>query len=485
VNVDATRPPAATRRREHDAWLRAALRHAPDATATPPAALKEAILAEARAVARPARRPGTQTPPGVLAPLAAWWDWLARPPVAAGFATVAMATVIGVLWHDRTLEDTLPDVGRPEATAAAPGATGPTASVAPAAPAPALPTAPSVGAKAEAPTMEERRAAEPGGRRRTAGDRDASGSSSADKAALGAGVQVPASPERDERAEASAARRQSVATPQPALDAAPVPAPSAAPGATAPSPPPSAFPGGARDATTDRERSAREALAQSRGPMEAGGSEAAKPDPAREARAARTDSITQAEVAATPSGAADLAKRLAERSAAATPAAPSRDAPLPAPAGSAGPGPGDRPLASATAPPTLARGASPLAALLAAIDAEPGRWSVSMRMATRGTTGRRALDAPLRRWLTDVDAATSGAWRAASAEVDGGETLATTDLRQDDRVVATLSLAARGVTVATPASPRTQPAPRAASSRSVFAPLAPDAAARLAATLPR
>jgi len=37
---------------EHDAWLREALRHAPDASASPPPSLREAILAEARAAAR-------------------------------------------------------------------------------------------------------------------------------------------------------------------------------------------------------------------------------------------------------------------------------------------------------------------------------------------------------------------------------------------------------------------------------------------------
>ena len=37
---------------EHDAWLREALRHAPDASASPPPSLRDAILAEARAAAR-------------------------------------------------------------------------------------------------------------------------------------------------------------------------------------------------------------------------------------------------------------------------------------------------------------------------------------------------------------------------------------------------------------------------------------------------
>ncbi len=47
---------------EHDPWLREALRHAPDAGAEPPAALSDAILAQARAAhesgAGRARAPG-------------------------------------------------------------------------------------------------------------------------------------------------------------------------------------------------------------------------------------------------------------------------------------------------------------------------------------------------------------------------------------------------------------------------------------------
>ena len=38
---------------ERDAWLREALRHAPDAAAGPPAALRESILTQARAATAP------------------------------------------------------------------------------------------------------------------------------------------------------------------------------------------------------------------------------------------------------------------------------------------------------------------------------------------------------------------------------------------------------------------------------------------------
>ena len=94
---------------ERDAWLREALRHAPDSGALPPAAVSETILAQARAAARGdhgvAARGGAPAP---THPLAAFWDWLARPPVAAGFASVMAATLVGLMWWDQPMDETLP-----------------------------------------------------------------------------------------------------------------------------------------------------------------------------------------------------------------------------------------------------------------------------------------------------------------------------------------------------------------------------------------
>ena len=99
---------------EHDAWLREALRHAPDAEALPPRSVSEEILATARAAAdkgrasaSPRRATGTASDA-----FAALWAWLARPPVAAGFASVMAATLIGLMWWDRPMEEALPR--RPE-----------------------------------------------------------------------------------------------------------------------------------------------------------------------------------------------------------------------------------------------------------------------------------------------------------------------------------------------------------------------------------
>ena len=101
----------------HDAWLDHALRHAPDASADAPAALSAAILRSARsAVARRVDAPAMATASPAprhrrrsLPLLSAWaWAWLARPPVAAGFGSVMVATLVGVLWWGRPLDEALP-----------------------------------------------------------------------------------------------------------------------------------------------------------------------------------------------------------------------------------------------------------------------------------------------------------------------------------------------------------------------------------------
>jgi hypothetical protein len=124
---------------ERDAWLSEALRHAPDAQAAPPPALSEAILRQARAAtAAPARAAERVHPTGVWA---AAWAWLARPPVAAGFASVMVATLVGLLWWDQPLDATrmTPPASETRETPAAPSSPAPTAAPPPA---PASPAAP-------------------------------------------------------------------------------------------------------------------------------------------------------------------------------------------------------------------------------------------------------------------------------------------------------------------------------------------------------
>ena len=96
---------------ERDAWLAQALRHAPDANADAPPALSDTILREARAAAARPTVPHASPRQSATSPLqwlASAWDWLARPPVAAGFASVMVATLVGVMWWDKPLDESLP-----------------------------------------------------------------------------------------------------------------------------------------------------------------------------------------------------------------------------------------------------------------------------------------------------------------------------------------------------------------------------------------
>jgi len=128
--------------------LREALRHAPDAQVQPPPSLSALILSEARAKARDAKVPERPA----RHPLLALWDWFARPSVAAGFAGLMVATLVGVMWWDQPMNEALPQ--RP-APAAAPAATAPSVAAPPVASAPEA-------APKKAPVAEaERRAPEP------------------------------------------------------------------------------------------------------------------------------------------------------------------------------------------------------------------------------------------------------------------------------------------------------------------------------------
>lgn len=113
---------------ERDAHLREALRHAPDAQVQPPPDLSRFILDEARAKARDAAVP-PRSKPGLLTQL---WHWLARPSVATGFAGVMAATLVGMMWWGRPMDEALPPRHEPE-VAAAPASVSPATSAAAAA----------------------------------------------------------------------------------------------------------------------------------------------------------------------------------------------------------------------------------------------------------------------------------------------------------------------------------------------------------------
>ena len=76
---------------------------------------------------RPVPRPAPQTPRepqrrvSLLDRALAFWSWLARPPVAAGFASVMAATLVGMLWWDRPMDETMvPPPSSPTASAPRP-----------------------------------------------------------------------------------------------------------------------------------------------------------------------------------------------------------------------------------------------------------------------------------------------------------------------------------------------------------------------------
>ena len=153
-----------------DAHLLAALRHAPDCEAAPPPGLSALILAQARQAAA--------TPPHV--PWARRWGqalqaldrWLPRPALGGAMATVALATVIGVMWRGGPPvehgEPSLADATAPVVVPVAP-APAPAPARAPVQQAPAVesrneapaPQAPIADTRKAAPPVRSARRAEP------------------------------------------------------------------------------------------------------------------------------------------------------------------------------------------------------------------------------------------------------------------------------------------------------------------------------------
>jgi hypothetical protein len=409
---------------ERDAWLREALRHAPDADAVPPSGVSEAILLKARAAARGGLAPRHVASRGASAnPLTALWDWLARPPVAAGFASVMAATLVGLMWWDRPMDESMPRP--PAATAGRNEAVPP---LAPAAPANvAAPPAPRVeAAKATTPSEgnASAKAADDGNlQRRQAGALKPSAAADAKGAAAAAPAEkrkadsfakeralvaeakkeAPAPfpalpPDREAQATGSLdaatndvakktdEARRSHATDAVERAAAPPAAQSVAP-ATAP-------PAAATPAPFSEFAQRQRALSESRakdGDGVAGPApkQAAAPSTAplrNEAERGQLDKAQTAE-SGSPAGAAMSADPAARANATARADAPSRVV-SPSRTGSA-------------------VAATPLAPVLAAIAADPARWS------RRTAAGEAvALDAAWRAWLSELDSAAAGRWRA-------------------------------------------------------------------------
>lgn len=114
-----------------DPHLLAALRHAPDRDALPPREVSARILAAARDAVRP---------PAAASPWRRLGAWLVQPQVGAAFATLALATLLGVMWSAREpAPSPAPEPSSVAEVAAAPAASTPIAQAAPptALPAPA------------------------------------------------------------------------------------------------------------------------------------------------------------------------------------------------------------------------------------------------------------------------------------------------------------------------------------------------------------
>lgn len=469
-------PPHSACGPDHDAWLREALRHAPDASASPPPTLRDAILAEARAAARTAAMPRAAPAPSPLDRLLAFWSWLARPPVAAGFASVMAATLVGMLWWDRPMDETmLPPPSSPQVSMAPKPSPAPAAELRDAAPAAAPAPAP-------AKTVSPRGSTE-----------TTATSSTPQPDATNSARQQAA------RESAEAGRRRLAPTPVTAEDAtaerkqagdrlATTPPPAPAP-AEAPAP----FPAqAAREA--DAERRQATPLSAPRTAAAPLASTSPAPPPAPTVAAVPPQPVTSAPSRSEPFALAKKAEQATEDDvtvrarASPTAPAPATQPPtaLPPAAGALGAaldrseaGTAGRAAAQNAAEPTARRpaplttAAQPMAPLLASLASEDARWT---RRLSSGESV--AVDAAARAWLAEVQAA-AARWTAA-ADRDSrrdapAAALPAAGLRldRDGRAGASVQIEDGGVRFAP------------ASGGAWFAPLPPDVVARLRATLPR
>ncbi len=368
---------------EHDAWLREALRHAPDSGAAPPSAVSAVILAEARAAtARPTTPSGMRRAAASANPLLVFWAWLARPAVAAGFASVMAATLVGLMWWDWPMDETLPRAPALERNEAprAPAAAAPTVPAAPAA-------AARPGDRSDGPRPSTRQPQRLRPRSRKPGVKPRSPT-----------APTPAAPRTSPQ---GSARRHARALPRPPFLRAKANASA-----------PTLRQRGRRSKTRRRRPRRRRRLQRPRRSRRKQAAPAAVPAPAPSGRLgadeARIGASARGDVAA-------AAKSVAPRSAVAE--GRSREADALAPSGSAAQNePPARLRREATA-----MTASPLAPLLAALS---GEGSHPSRQAAGGAP--IAVEPSWRDWLIDLDVAAAGRWRRtadvreqATADADG------------------------------------------------------------------
>ncbi|HZE90811.1 MAG TPA: hypothetical protein VE029_03750 [Rhizobacter sp.] len=136
-----------TTEEQRDAHLREALRHAPDAKVGPAPALSALILNEARAKVRSGAASARPKRLGI----GRLWDWLGSPFFATGLAGVMAATLVGLMWWERPMDEALPPRPDVAATAAKASVPAPASEAASAEPVPAR-------APATAPAEAKKRA---------------------------------------------------------------------------------------------------------------------------------------------------------------------------------------------------------------------------------------------------------------------------------------------------------------------------------------
>ena len=261
---------------ERDAWLSAALRHAPDANSAPPADLSAAILRQARqAVSNTVDSTVSSTVKAATAEpsnrLIRWWSWLARPPIAAGFATLMVATVVSLMWWDRPLEETLRSRAAPSSAVTADTAAVPAASAVSGAAAPeteasreeaspqAAPHVPAPGAATKSVASAPR----PAPRQRAAEDRDEAARTSRSLDAASPAAAAAPAPERAPAPAPGPAQAQAHAQAQ-AQGLARAPAQAQIPAPNAPPAAPSAFAKSGQDAAAEASAAAPPAPAPAR-----------------------------------------------------------------------------------------------------------------------------------------------------------------------------------------------------------------------------
>ncbi|MEO8079609.1 MAG: hypothetical protein ABI641_03710 [Caldimonas sp.] len=446
---------------EHDPWLREALRHAPDAAAEPPATLRDAILTQARATARAGPTRSTR-PAGPARPHAPWlalWDWLARPPVAAGFASFMAATLVGLMWWDRPIDEAMPsppplETGVPAAAPAAAARLAPAAKPmepSDATPAP-TPSFPPIERQAPVTTKEEKKSSSP-----RASPKPFPETEKAESGGRAAITRDLPSMQQGVDAEAVSKERSPVGR---QADKTPPATMKSAKDARLPQQP---VPGHDAAAAAGAATSSRRASPSEPGPRQPAAPEAGSPaasrdrpaeaDPrtrANEALRARADGVADETTAARGGLAvAEPRRALGRLEGGASPALAQAPRPVP--------------------PPPAAR---TLAALLASLTDEGGRWSREI-----GDGASAAVDPALLRWLGEVEAsARDGASADAGAmpQAFGGGGEAVVRLRRDGHLAAIVRVGDDAVTIER-LDPASTPARTA---------LAPAAAARLRTTLP-